>query len=450
MTQQRWLSLFVVFLALINSITPSYAVSVSSKTYSFTNGTANDAAPVDASFTSLFNNDSTLGNAVTQLENGNVSNATTLTLNSSYTGSSPSNMSFMVERGTLPNTGFRWNESNQTWELSNDGSTYSPFLNVALLNSFNTTTVPTYISNTTFSVRKINATNSSNDGVISKTGSSTVDTTTTGLNGIAQSAALAGTAAVSAGTSVTGTSTTFNTDFQVGDVICVTGAECRRITAVGGSTSITVESAFSSTVSGASYKRGGRAPNTWYNLYAITNGNTPGLILSSRNVSTGETLIDLPSGYTKSRQLAFATRLDASSNILPFWIETGWPERPKVMFDISTNFWPAATSANALQLLSGGSTGSFTDIDTSTVLPAISRQGVFLFYPYGSGWNSASFKTKGSASNGYNFRMDNNNYNSGVVFTLPTDSSRYIQYKYEAGTSNTGLAGLGFVVTEVP
>ena len=118
-------------------------VSVNSKTQTFANGTPNDAGPVDSEFVSLFNNDATLANAVTAIENGNLITATTLTINSNYTGGSPGNMAFMAERGNLPNTGFRWNESTAQWEVTNDGSAYAPVLQpTGMINAFAGTTAP--------------------------------------------------------------------------------------------------------------------------------------------------------------------------------------------------------------------------------------------------------------------------------------------------------------------
>lgn len=35
-------------------------------------------------------------------------------------------MAFTVERGTLANTGFRWNETDDRWEVTHDGSAYFP------------------------------------------------------------------------------------------------------------------------------------------------------------------------------------------------------------------------------------------------------------------------------------------------------------------------------------
>lgn len=120
-------------------------VSVNSKTQTFTNGTPNDAGPVDSEFVSLFNNDATLASAINTIENGNIATATTLTINSNYTGGSPGNMAFMVERGNLPNTGFRWNETDDFWEVTNDGSTFIPILQqpVGMITPFAGSTAPT-------------------------------------------------------------------------------------------------------------------------------------------------------------------------------------------------------------------------------------------------------------------------------------------------------------------
>jgi hypothetical protein len=48
-----------------------------------------------------------------------------ITLNSNYTGSSPSeNAGIEIERGTLTNVLIRWNESTDRWEFTNDGTNY--------------------------------------------------------------------------------------------------------------------------------------------------------------------------------------------------------------------------------------------------------------------------------------------------------------------------------------
>jgi hypothetical protein len=73
--------------------------------------------------------------------------------------------------------------------------------------------------------------------------STTINTTIIGaVNGFAQSGFLGGTVKI-VDTTVTGTSTTFLTDFIVGDTFTFISGESRRITAITNNTSLTVESA---------------------------------------------------------------------------------------------------------------------------------------------------------------------------------------------------------------
>lgn len=155
---------------------------------------------------------------------------------------------------------------------------------------------PVYLTTATFSVAGFNMRNSVNDGNITLATSVTLDIATTGANGIAVSANLTGTVTISASsTAVTGTGTKFLTDFIVGDVITPTGGNPRRITAIASDTALILESATSgATLTGVTYKRGGRATNTWYFLYGATDGTSPCLLLSTRNMAKGEIVVDLP------------------------------------------------------------------------------------------------------------------------------------------------------------
>jgi hypothetical protein len=45
----------------------------------------------------------------------------TFTLNNAQTGMPTNDIYLYIERGSLDNVGFRWNESNDVWELTNDG-----------------------------------------------------------------------------------------------------------------------------------------------------------------------------------------------------------------------------------------------------------------------------------------------------------------------------------------
>jgi len=47
-----------------------------------------------------------------------------LTLNTDVTSTPTENVSFAVERGTSPNVSLRWNESEDKWEFTNDGTIY--------------------------------------------------------------------------------------------------------------------------------------------------------------------------------------------------------------------------------------------------------------------------------------------------------------------------------------
>lgn len=219
---------------------------------------------------------------------------------------------------------------------------------------------PVYASAATYTVDSFFLRNSDDDGDISKDTSTTLDVSTTGLNGVAVSSALAGTISAS-GTAVTGTSTAFLTDFQVGDVIySTTDSSGRRITVITDDTNLTVESSWTIT-GGASYRRGGEAPSTHYYAYATTDGSTPGILLSTRSVLTGNTLVDLPSGYTKSRQMKYVLTNDDSS-------------------DLIKGVW----SGNSFQylsqytdVLSGGTQTSATEVDFDSIVPNTS-QNVFL------------------------------------------------------------------------
>lgn len=368
-------------------------VSVNSKSITFTNGTANDASQVDSEMTTLFNNDATLASAHNTLEN-----------------------------------------------TVNTKAGISDFAGLVL------GLLPTYSSSTQISVAAGRAMNSDGDTLMIKTGATTVDISTTGLNGVAQSSNLSGTVS-SSGTTVTGSSTTFQDDFQVGDVIYA-NSEGRRITAIASQTSLTVESAPGSAWSGDTYQRGGEAPNTFYNLYMIDNGSTPGFILSTRSVASGDSLVDLPSGYTDSRQLAFALKNDSSGDIMDFYVAEGWPSRPKVMWTLSDFNVPWA-------VLSGGSATSYTDVDASSFVPTgISQIFVYdVYLSYQSGTAGTGYVRPNGASNiGRMAGSNNANYarrQTQVEMSVPLDANGKFEYKLSNSGSDLYIYATGFVVTEV-
>lgn len=428
-------------------------VSVTAKTRTIINGTANDGNIVEAIQTELYNNDGTLAGGIngvigTDSIKGAI-DGKFLVLRNTYAGSpgSTDHCGLEIGRGTSSNVALRWNETSDTWEVTNDGSTYYPILNANTLYKIRGSAAPVYASASTFTLAHIFEINNDSDGSIRKATSTTIDISTTGLNGVAQSAALTGTVAVTNGSAViTGTGTQFAIDLQAGDVISVTGSQTLKILSVASNTSATAVANFTTTVSGATYKRGGEAPNTHYHLYATTDGTTPGAILSTRNLSAGDTLVDLPTGYTKYRQLAFSVRNDSSSNIINFTVAEGWPYRPRIQYNV---YFPGNATSSTTQVLALTGGASFTTLSLSAYVPPISRLvWLHTIYQNGTVGSVAQIRQNGVSHNGYEQYPLPSSYNGTKLFPMETNSSQEVQYS-QGATGNFYVYVHSFVVTEV-
>jgi hypothetical protein len=192
------------------------------------------------------------------------------------------------------------------------------------------------------------------------------------VNSVAISSNLSGTISTS-GTTVTGTGTSFLSDFRVGDVIYSMG-QGRKINAIASNTSMTMNAAFMFDISGKSYQRGGLGYGAMYYLYAISNGTNSGYILSTRNDYAGEPLIDFPSGYTYYRQFPIAFKIKniastPSRLLIPFKVTTGWPQKPTIMYTC-----PFDSTASIVRILTAGTATSRAIVDCSDLVPAISTQ----------------------------------------------------------------------------
>lgn len=108
-------------------------VSVSTKSVTFTNGTANDAGPVDSEFTNTFNSLANIKTKVDNLLNGDIEDGKSVTIRKSFSGSpsSTDHLSIIGERGSSTNVTLQWNETKDYWEVTNDGSIYHPISLVA-------------------------------------------------------------------------------------------------------------------------------------------------------------------------------------------------------------------------------------------------------------------------------------------------------------------------------
>ncbi|MDF2549748.1 MAG: hypothetical protein K0S07_815 [Chlamydiales bacterium] len=273
---------------------------------------------------------------------------------------------------------------------------------------------------------------------------STLSIAASGANALLISSNLGGTIQVN-GTAVTGTSTSFNTDFQVGDIISCSQGN-RMITQITDNTHLTCQSAFSANAAGLSYKRGGRAPSAFYYLYAISNGtgSNVALALSNRSVASGEAMVDLPSGYSKYRQLPFALLLDASSNIIPFKIGSGWPYRPAIFYN-----YTADSLFLGLNIHNGAMPSSFTTLSCAAAVPSkVSRVAFISCYNSYSNTNRAFFRKKGATHSG--LVIGDAVASSGIQMRISVNANAQLEHRVDWDTSNTRKTYVvGYIVTEV-
>lgn len=240
---------------------------------------------------------------------------------------------------------------------------------------FQASTFPVWVSNLTFSVATILCRDSSNQYWMYNPTTSTVDVSTTGLNGVAAgSSNLAGTI-TAAGTNITGVGTAFLTDFVVGDIVWVNSTNASRITGITTNTAMTTDKTI--VAAGVSYRRGGKlteltsAGTVGFYVYVISNGTNVGLICSTRDVSSGDTLVDLPSGYTRYRQLPFyVIGTGIGTNALRKWrCDGGWPYCSRVLYTEADNATFGAVAASS-------ATGAQTT-NMRVGIPRFSRVGLF-------------------------------------------------------------------------
>jgi hypothetical protein len=332
----------------------------------------------------------------------------------------------------------------------------------SLLSRFSGTKTPIYASASTFTVNRVSERDSGNNVTMTKSSSTIVDITTTGLNGIAQSSNLSGTVTVTSGSASVSFSASQSSNLIANDILVTAGGQARKILSVSGTSAI-VESQFSTTETAVTFKRGGRASfytastsgtvgTAHYYLYAISDGITTNLILSTRNVAKGETLVDLPSGYIYSKILPFAVTLYNIStaagvytgNIIPFAVGAGWPYRPKIRLttQMSGNYSNVFQQGVTNVLLHGTAT-SYTGIDLSSFIPSFAKLADLSGTIYGTAvalrpTGGTDTAVMGSASG----------LLQEVLPDMPVSSTQSIDYKNNAGGGDVSLDVYGYTVTE--
>jgi hypothetical protein len=307
----------------------------------------------------------------------------------------------------------------------------------------NYTAAPVYTSPTTFTVANIACRDWADNYNIVNDLPVTVNVSSPSLNGTFQTNA-AGTVSVANGSSIVSVSGG-NGGFMVGDVIVTLGGQARRVTAVDGSGNPTqVHANWTATETNVPFKYGGRCGNTWYYAYAtITSGNV-GIYLSTRNFAEGQP-IDFPtSGF---RQLPFAIRLDSSGNIIPFYVEAGWPRRPKILYQVF--YAPMLTPSGATNVLYSGASTTYTDLTAvPNFVPRISRQAVVLMKMYASAVATGYIRQKGTTGpDVFVIGVSPNSQLASQVWTVPTNANQMIEYRVSIGSADIDV--MGYIVTEV-
>lgn len=271
-----------------------------------------------------------------------------------------------------------------------------------------------------------------------------------GLNACLYSS-LSGTVSVtSASNIVTGTGTSFLTDFQPGDSITVLN-ETMPILSVQSNTSLLTGNSdgtvvnFTETHTSCPYQRGGIGLGNFGYLYNVTNDTTPGFVISTRSTSNNDILVDLPSGYTKYRQLPFAfCKPTFLSKVSPFRVDGSWPIQPTVYLEGTYSTTPLP---NNITTLNSTTTNPYARFSISRNLPKISLQP--LLYLRNNGVSSSIFFSSQPIQNTSDEIGITINTTTGFTgfYSVKCDTSQYIYYRVTASTWEASIAG--YTVTGV-
>lgn len=255
---------------------------------------------------------------------------------------------------------------------------------------------------------------------------------------------LTGTISVS-GTAVTGTSTLFTSELIVGDIIYVNSSNASRVTAITDNTNATIEKTITAT--NATYKRGGNigsltsAGTAGYYFYAISNGTNTYVVAGTRDVSSGDTIVDLPSGYSRYRQLPFYIVVTGAgtNQIMPFKINGGWPFNTRVQYYAADGVTFGGVSGST-------STGDQT-LSLRPAIPKFARTAICKLRAYhASGTASITLTAAGSYptfTTSYEYPTTNQ---ISVMRDLPVNDSGQLIYNNAGTTPNTSIWPKGYVI----
>ncbi len=146
-------------------------------------------------------------------------------------------------------------------------------------------------------------------------------------NGLTQMTGTVSTTAAAA-TLVTGSGTSFNTEFATGDYVTIWGTT-RTVSTVTTATAMVLTSAFGTVLNDGittarEVNKGSFVPFNLY-IYQVSNGTSSSFVMSTRSTvafgsGVSAALVDLPEGYTYYRQLPYDLTFLRDNKISPFTI----------------------------------------------------------------------------------------------------------------------------------
>ncbi len=239
------------------------------------------------------------------------------------------------------------------------------------------------------------------------------------------------------GTTVDGTASLFNTEFQVGDVLfSSTEAEGRRITQISSAILMTIESAFDMDVASDNVEKNGLAPNASYHIHLIEQDSDGDLDFFFDTSPVGA---NPPSGWTWRRRV-IPIRTDVSDNIINgSWRElAGGALRNDLLADVHDLVDNTTTGRQTLALtlplgisllailkVRGGETGAglvfgwVRSVDFTDVAPAVAA-------------NDVVFNASGDGTT------------MGVT-EVPTDTSATIAHRQDSAQPTLNIITSGYI-----
>lgn len=410
------------------------AISVASKTKTFTNGNANDATSVNSEFAALFNNDSTIA---TQL-NLVTDSAFTFAGNKTFSGViTPAFAELTIASGAItPATNFV-RVDTEAAASTDDLTTITQYANsqVVVLRLENASRVVTLKHGTDNIYMK-----DDQDyvfGGVDEFIAFFYDSTVPGWVEIFRShnTALKPEGLITGPPPAYASASTITLPAGL-KVLDSTGEYLMEV-----ATDQTIDI----TASGANgLDTGSEANSTLYHVYVVGDSSgsnaTKGVFSVTNEDNTGT--ITLPSGYDIKRQLPLAVVNNGSGDFLKFLVAQGWPHSPLVLFDESASTHAGGgTTAGATNVLAVGTSATYASVSCTSLVPAY---GVGVLLQALATYANACYTGVRRDSTGMEIMMGGS---AGVATQgmMTLTSSQTFEYIRKAGSGSIAIDVLGYV-----